>query len=732
MCAISAFMQRSSRRALVLRVVPGTVAVALVGAVLAASVRPVAAEENLSFLGGQSFEDPQLLGAGIFDEYGASVALSADGQTLVVGAPESPNMGVDVNEGEVTVYNWDANTSSWVQQGPLLRGQQSGDRFGQAVAISADGSTIAVGTTGFDGIVGIDRGAVRVFDLDDMGDTNISNDTWVQRGGSLGIADGADRDRFGSRVALSADGNTLVGGVGFAGMEGAGQVSVFEWNGSEWSTLGDPFVGSTPGENLGISIAVAEDAAGRLTVAMGSSGELLGTGRVEVYDWDQASSDWSQRGAPLDGGDVLDNSNQVALSADGNILVVGSKGVDTAGQDAGQVSVYEWNGSNWVVRGSPINGEKAYGGFGVSVALSGDGNRLVVSANSVEAPNVMSPASNGEVQLFIWNGTDWEKLGPLLRGGVADRLGLDRQSLLDDDFDLGVDALAISADLSIVAAGASQTRANDTIGANGYVVVYEPLFIDQDLSSPPDSPLNGSGTLSFSGSCGPTGSTIVVDATDGAVSATPAVTTCSGTGEYSVSLDLPPAAQQLMALTSTITSSTTGKIASAVANLCEGLKATILWSPEASATNGDDVIWGTPGDDMIDALAGNDTVCSLGGDDEIDGGDGADKISGGPGRDIILGRDGDDLLMGGNGADTLWGGDGADTLKGGANNDTLVGNSGDDVLLGGNDDDMLSGDGGDDSLDGQSGLDDCYGGTTDETLGDSAVRCETTVDIELL
>lgn len=67
----------------------------------------------------------------------------------------------------------------------------------------------------------------------------------------------------------------------------------------------------------------------------------------------------------------------LSLSYNRTVLAIGAYYNDGAGQDAGHVRVYEWNGSDWNQRGGDVDGEHALDGSGRSVSLSGDGNVAV-------------------------------------------------------------------------------------------------------------------------------------------------------------------------------------------------------------------------------------------------------------------------------------------------------------------------------------------------------------------
>ena len=127
--------------------------------------------------------------------FGRQVALSADGNTALVGGQRS--------EGKVgTALIFTRAGSAWIQQGGALTGtgEVGGGEFGSGVALSGDGNTALVGGRGDDGEVG----AAWVF--------RRSGATWTQDGEKL-TGTGEVVNGFGAEVALSQDGSTaLVGG----------------------------------------------------------------------------------------------------------------------------------------------------------------------------------------------------------------------------------------------------------------------------------------------------------------------------------------------------------------------------------------------------------------------------------------------------------------------------------------------------------------------------------------
>ena len=116
---------------------------------------------------------------------------------------------------------------------------------------------------------------------------------------------------------------------------------------------------------------------------------------------------------------------RVELSSDGNRLAVSARRNNSNGNQSGQVSVYYWNSclSEWQLLGQPINGESTGHAAGYSVALSNNGNRVVISS---PFNNQISQSNNfrrGQIRTYDWNGSSWQKVGELYGQKKDDRAG---------------------------------------------------------------------------------------------------------------------------------------------------------------------------------------------------------------------------------------------------------------------------------------------------------------------
>ena len=151
------------------------------------------------------------------DYSGDSVSMSSDGTTVAIGA--YGNDGNGNYAGHVRIYTF--NGSSWNQVGDDIDGEAVGDKSGQSVSMSSDGTTVAIGA-GYNAGNGSNAGHVRIYKFD--------SSSWVKVGDDI---DGeAVGDLSGSSVSMSSDGTTVA--IGAYGNDGngsfAGHVRIYQLN----------------------------------------------------------------------------------------------------------------------------------------------------------------------------------------------------------------------------------------------------------------------------------------------------------------------------------------------------------------------------------------------------------------------------------------------------------------------------------------------------------------------
>jgi hypothetical protein len=280
-----------------------------------------------------------------------------------------------------------------VQHGADIDGEAPGDMSGYSVALSADGSVLAVGASSNDGN-GYSSGHTRVYAR--------SSDGWVQLGADI---DGkAPGDESGWSLALSADSAVLAVSARYNGGRGtnSGHVRVYEWSSTCWVQRGTDIDGESPYDYSGMSLALSSDGAVLAIGALSNSDNGNLSGHVRVYVW--SSTQWVQRGTNIDGEAPNDYSgHSVALSADGAVLAVGASANSDNGGYPGHVRVYDWSSVRWVQRGADIDGEAPGDESGISLDLSADGTVLAIGALYGDV--------SGHVRVFEWSSTQWVQRG---------------------------------------------------------------------------------------------------------------------------------------------------------------------------------------------------------------------------------------------------------------------------------------------------------------------------------
>jgi hypothetical protein len=193
------------------------------------------------------------VGAGRF---GARVALSADGNTAMIG-------GWSDNGRAGAVWVFSRTGSAWTQQGPKLTAtdEAGAGTFGTGLALSADASIALIGGDDDGGSVG----GAWIFTR--------SGSTWVQRGPKLTGGGESGAGGFGKSVALSADGGVALVGANLDSGR-AGAAWVFTRSGSAWIQQGSKLTGAgaTGDGGFGDSVELSADGDTALIAAPGDNG----------------------------------------------------------------------------------------------------------------------------------------------------------------------------------------------------------------------------------------------------------------------------------------------------------------------------------------------------------------------------------------------------------------------------------------------------------------------------
>ncbi len=330
------------------------------------------------------------------DNFGQSVALSANGTTALVGA-DSKNVGSNASQGAAYVYTLAGGT--WSQAAKLIASNgEAGNDFGGSVALSATGTTALVGA--YNKTVGgnYSQGAAYVYTL--------AGGTWSQAA-VLTAANGAAKDGFGNSVALSSAGTTALVGANWKTVSGntdQGAAYVYTLAGGTWSQAAElTAANGVAGDYFGHSALSANGTTALVGAAQKTVGGNADQGAAYVYTlaggtWSQAVELTAANGAA---NDYFGNS--VALSSTGTTALVGANWKTVSGNaDQGAAYVYTLAGGTWsqAAELTAANGT-AKDGFGTSVALSSAGTTALVGV-----PYRIISTNHGQGAVYFFSSSD--------------------------------------------------------------------------------------------------------------------------------------------------------------------------------------------------------------------------------------------------------------------------------------------------------------------------------------
>jgi hypothetical protein len=336
------------------------------------------------------------------NNFGYSMGISGDGNTLVIGAPYRNTAIVD--EGYVAVFNRTGKT--WTQFQLITRvGVVSTDLFGINVAISNDGSTICASN-------GTNPGIVTIYTL--------SGGAWsVQT--TLTGASGQTNNQFGSALSFSDDGNTLAIGEHLRNSTytGQGRVLIYTRAGTTWSLQ----------STLTHSLAGAQHFFGR-SVSLSSSGDKLIVGSPQyggssvAYGcsviFTRSGTTWTEQQTLFQNSpSMLDRAGfSVVISKDG-LMAAMCVPFKTSGSAQGCIAVYTFSGGVWslqqqVFASIGTSTDQLGVGFsnGIGFSLSKNNSLMVVGARGYNT-------NSGRAYVFEKNTNTWSYKNELLRTSGA-------------------------------------------------------------------------------------------------------------------------------------------------------------------------------------------------------------------------------------------------------------------------------------------------------------------------
>jgi uncharacterized protein YjbI with pentapeptide repeats len=386
----------------------------------------------------------------------ADVSISSTGQYQTITSTFQNNNGIGL------IYFSRDYGITWSEYASYTVGVSVEDNFGTALSLSADGTIVAIGATGFDTGLGVNSGLVRVY--------KYNGSVWNKLGSDINASAGGDQ--FGSSVSLSADGTILAIGAPSSSKYSVngGYTQTYKYDGKNWIKIGSDVQGLVDEKN-GSSVSLSSD--GKV-LAIGSSwydAAGVDSGVARIYSWD--GTYWIQMGGNINGLVAGDNFGAcVSLSGDGKIVAISAPYNDAntgiSHYNFGQIRVFKYNGTSWNQLGGDIYGDEVQDVAGLSISLSTDGTVLAIG---IPYSDVNTEAAMTRVYRYDINKTTaitdkynanfgpvgWSRIGPDIIG--------------EANYNYSGRTVSLSSDGTIVAIGALANTNNN--GQSGHVRVYK-------------------------------------------------------------------------------------------------------------------------------------------------------------------------------------------------------------------------------------------------------------------
>ena len=320
--------------------------------------------------------------------------------------------------GGVLVFDYDAANNTWTQVGQTIYGSQNNGYFGVCVAIAQ--------YTGTRIVIGEEKGANPPGGFVEVWDYDIATTSWQLVGNRItDTQNNSSNDNIGRFVDISGDGSIVITGAlghdhtGWIPRYNKGAVFQYTYNGTSWIRANkNQFHGNTGVGNYWYSERCAISANGQHRVLASVDANTY-QGAVGVFRGTATS-------VSIQYGSIKYGSYSYAYF--GSSVTINDDGSRFAAQApaAGYVSVYEWDGTDYLLMGSNITGfptHISYYDGRQSISLSGDGSRIAIGAQRHEVTYNGLQYVSGLVKIYDWDGANWNQFGDTIIGGLGEMMG---------------------------------------------------------------------------------------------------------------------------------------------------------------------------------------------------------------------------------------------------------------------------------------------------------------------
>jgi len=335
------------------------------------------------------------------DMFGYSVSLSADGNTCCIGAVYA-NIGINTHTGAAYIFT--RSGSTWTQQAKLIASDGlSNDYFGTSVSITANGNICCVGASAVN-IAGISfAGAAYIFTR--------SGTVWTQQT-KLIANDSAFEDRFGISVSITTDGTICAigaNGSSHSNKTYPGAAYVFSYENTVWIQK-NKIIASDANHNDSFGYSVGLSDSGLCVIGAYGCDHSMVNNAGAAYIANLNSTGLPINEEAILVSTTPDDDFYFGrfgdISNDGNTVVISAYGATQAGYTgAGTAYVYVRTNEVWSLQQEIINSNPATNDyFGCGATISGDGNTIALGAFNKNN-------GTGEVRIFTRAGTAWSYQG---------------------------------------------------------------------------------------------------------------------------------------------------------------------------------------------------------------------------------------------------------------------------------------------------------------------------------
>ena len=331
------------------------------------------------------------------DGFGSSVSISADGNTVLIGAPDEDT---SPNSSNGAAYVFTRSGTTWTQQAKLLASDAaSSDNFGFSSSISADGTTAIIGAFLESTSPNTNNGAAYIFTR--------SGATWTQQAKLL-ASDAATNDNFGLSVDISSNGNTALVGAPYEDTSpntNNGAIYVFTRSGTTW----------TQRQKIVLEDAEASFLFGGVVSISGDGSTFAASSyspKDFVYVYTLIGDTWRQQARLFSSENLLDYKfgSDLSISYDGNTLAVGAYVTNDGGgfyslglgattaptsTQSGGCHIFKRLDSNWTQKFRIINTSLNSKNFGKTVSISEYGDTLLLGIPTTDETTI-----NGNANIY--------------------------------------------------------------------------------------------------------------------------------------------------------------------------------------------------------------------------------------------------------------------------------------------------------------------------------------------